>query len=580
MASESTRLTFLAAALAASIRVGGAAPIEVGATPTFTKDVAPILFANCVRCHREGGSASSIPLESYEAALRKSKELRDMVSRREMPPWPADSAHSLKFSNDPRLSQADIDTLVGWVDGGSPRGNDADLVAPPHFNGGWLNPSGRAPDAVVTLPKYTVAANGTIPYIQRLIKVPYKDDRWIAALQVRAGNPLLLHHMGITEVELPKGMTPETMDAFDAVARQIGAPSGQLQIQTPAVTDSADPGAYDMLAVYTPGTTFETYGEGNGKLLKGGGNYYLNFNIHYTTTGKPETDLTQLALWLQPSPPRHVLYRLPSAVNSIIANGRELLSDDPGTKAEGTAYALPPITVNQEHYELIGVSAYQRAITLYQLQPHAHVRATDFSYVAVYPDGRELSVLSVPHYSYHFQLAYELAAPLNLPAGSKMIVTAHYDNSPRNEHLQHLGSNEAARKCGPENVAFFAAQNQSWDEMFSPLMQYSVDAESQRSLPLVSAVGCLVKDRAGGWILSHGSRALATREQGTSRTELDTTSRRMLGSERYQLIGVDVFTPTNVGNARVAVKGVLISTPGGRRINVTSLQSLAADCPH
>ena len=105
------------------------------------------------------------------------------------------------------------------------------------------------------------------------------------------------------------------------------------------VADPTNPGAYDMLGVSTPGTTFETYGERNGKLLKGSKNVYLNFNVHHRPRGdRPETD----ALWFRPTPPEHVLYRAPTGVASILADGRELLADDPGAKAEGTPYAIPP----------------------------------------------------------------------------------------------------------------------------------------------------------------------------------------------------------------------------------------------
>lgn len=576
----------LAVALTLAVRHVAAAPAAVetpttriDSPPTFTKAVAPILFKNCVRCHRTDGAAANVPLVSYDAVRRKVKELRDLVARRRMPPWPADSAHSLPFRNDPRLSQEDIDTLVAWADAGAPMGNDSDLIPAPEFSGGWLHPAGRAPDAVISLPQFTVIPNGTIPYIQRLIKVPYARDRWISALQVRAGNPELLHHMGITEVELPDGVTPEMLEGFDEYARQVGAPSGRLQIQHPAVVDASNPGAHDMLAVYTPGTTFETYGEGNGKLLKGGKNLYINFNVHYTTTGTQETDRTQLALWFAHSAPKNVLYRLPFAVDSMIVNGRQLLYDDSGTKAEGTNFALPPIPANDDHYEVVGVSAYREAITIYQLQPHAHVRAKDFKYVAVYPDGKELTLLSVPDYSYHFQLAYELATPLTLPAGSKLIVTGHYDNSIRNEQLKHLGSNEAARKCGPENVAYFGRQNQSWDEMFSPLAQYSIAESAGSGLRLVSAVGCLVRSgAAAGWILSRAGKVFATAGQGSSSTEIAAASGLPLGTGSYRLIGVEEFDPLNILNSKVVVKGVMIPAPGRPRINVTSLQATSSSC--
>jgi hypothetical protein len=333
-----------------------------------------------------------------------------------------------------------------------------------------------------------------------------------------------------------------------------------------------------MLGVYTPGTTFESYGDGNGKLLKGGKNMYINFNIHYTTTGREEIDRSQIGLWFEPKPPKHLLYRVPVAVSSIIANGRELLSDDPGTKAEGTPYALPPIPANGSGYELIGMSAYRDPITIYQLQPHAHVRATDFKYVVVYPDGRELPILTVPHYSYHFQLAYKLATPLALPAGSKLIVTGHYDNSSKNEQLQHLGTNEAARKCGPENVAYFGRQNQSWDEMFTPLIQYSVDEKQAERLKLVSVVGCPVHGRSGGWNLEHGSAAMPTDQQGTSSTELSANRKIPLGSGHYVLLGTDAFRPQKLAGSKVVVKGVLIPAEHDPRINVTSMQPTAMSC--
>jgi hypothetical protein len=521
-----------------------------------------------------------VPLVSFTAVKLKARELKDKVQRREMPPWPADASQSLPFQNDPRLSQLDIDTLVHWVNAGAPKGDDADLPPVPIFATGWLHPGGRPPDTVVSLPEFTVRANGTIPYIQQLIKVPYADDKWISALQVRAGNPVLLHHMGITEVALPDGMTPEMLASMDAVASEIGAPSGKLKIQKVVVTDPENPGAHDMLGVYTPGTTFESYGDGNGKLLKAGNNMYINFNIHYTTTGREETDRSEMALWFEPTPPKHVLYRIPAGVNSIIANGRELLTDDPGTKAEGTAYALPPIPANAAGYELIGMTAYRVPITIYQLQPHAHVRAVDFKYIVVYPDGREVSILSVPNYSYHFQLAYALATPLKLPAGSKLVVTGHYDNSAKNGHLQHLGTNDAARKCGPENVAYFGQQNQSWDEMFTPLIQYSVDEKQAERLALVSAVGCLVHSPGGGWNLEHGSRPMPTERQGTSSTELSTNQEIPLDTENYQLVGADVFRPLRFGGVKVVVKGVLIPTAHDSRINVTSMQPTPLSCPN
>ena len=95
-------------------------------TPTFSKDVAPIVFNNCATCHR-AGEVAPMTLTSYDDVRPWAKVIKSKVVSREMPPWGADPAHSLKMRNDRSLTQAQIDTIVAWVDGGAPKGSDADL---------------------------------------------------------------------------------------------------------------------------------------------------------------------------------------------------------------------------------------------------------------------------------------------------------------------------------------------------------------------------------------------------------------------------------------------------------------------
>ena len=550
------------------------ASASIGAAPTFTKDVAPILVKHCANCHDS--------LLSYGAARSAAQVIKQQVRTRAMPPWPADPAHSLKFRNDARLSERDIATLVAWVDAGTPKGNDRDLAPAPDLTGQWLSPDGRAPDAVISLPAIHVEATGEVPYIQQLIKVPVAADKWIVAMQLLPGNRKLLHHMGITEVALPDGMGPAQVNEFAAIARKYGIPDGSAASIRPAVEDPTNAGTYDMLGVYTPGSTFEGFTDDSGKLLKGGNNYYINFNIHYTTTGEPESDRSQLGLWFSSTPPGHQLIRAPVAIDTIIAAGRELLTDAPGTKAEGTRVAIPPIPAYTQSYEVSGISAYTQPVTLYQLQPHAHMRAEDFTYVVVYPDGREQVLLTVPTYDFHWQLAYQLDQPLTLPPGSKLIVTAHYDNSQKH-YDERIKADDSAGNCGPQNVVYFRRQNQSWDEMFSPLAQYAVSAAGpanpdRDTAHIVRVVGCLKQDRSQQWLLTRAGEAVVTNTQATSTAELKAAAASPVGVETLELLGVDVFKPGDHSGQKVAVKGVLIPQAGKRRVNVTSLQTLAAAC--
>ncbi len=568
--------------------------------PTFNKDVAPILFAHCTNCHRPGEIASTLPLLSYDNARSEAESIKEKVVRREMPPWPADPTKSMKFRNDPRLSQQEIDTLVAWVNAGTPKGNDADLPSLPTILQGWLHPKSLAPDAIIQLPVFHLPATGEVPYVRYLSKVPFPADKWVVALQVLPSNRGLVHHMAITEVALPSGITPADLDERAKIARQLGLPTGSSGMQ-PAVVDPANENEPDMLGVYTPGTTFEAYGDDSAKLVKGGENMYLNFNIHYQTTGKPETDQPKIAFWFRADPPKRQIFRVPASGETILAEGKELLTDTPGQKAEGTAVFIPPIPPNAENYEIVGVTAYTEPVTIYQLQPHAHLRGKDFNYAVVYPDGHEVNVLSVPKYDFHWQLAYELDQPLELPAGSKLVVTAHYDNSMKNEHLQHhhhvpdATGNSEPNHFGTDKEVYFRELNQSWDEMFTPFIQYSIHTRNSvttvaqdikqpeehgepSALRIVEVVGCLEQGLSGTWMLSNAGEPVQSETQPTSMAAVSAAATRPLGNQQEKLIGLDAFNPSSRKGQKTVVKGVLIEDAGGTRLNVTSLQTVADKC--
>jgi hypothetical protein len=314
-----------------------------------------------------------------------------------------------------------------------------------------------------------------------------------------------------------------------------------------------------------------------------------------------------LAFWFQPEPPKHQLFRVPASGETIIADGRELLTDTPGKKAEGTDVVIPPIPPFAENYEVIGITAYTEPVTIYQFQPHAHLRGKDFKYAIVYPDGREETVLSVPKYDFHWQLAYELDIPLKLPAGSKLVVTAHYNNSLKNDRLlHHHDPYDPAHNPGPEKEVYFREENQSWDEMFTPFIQYSIDSQDltkptktshpqhsesektsvgqqeeqreQNVLDIAEVVGCLEQSASRTWMLANASDPIVSKTQATSLTALKAAAAKPLGNQQYQLLGVSVFNPSSQKGQKVAVKGVLIKDAKESRLNVTSLQMVAATC--
>jgi hypothetical protein len=282
---------------------------------------------------------------------------------------------------------------------------------------------------------------------------------------------------------------------------------------------------------------------------------------------------------------------------TIIANQRELLTDDPGTKAEGTDVAIPPISPGEERYALIGVTALLNPMTIYALQPHAHLRGKRFRYTVFLPDGREQTLLSVPQYDFHWQLRYELKQPLLLPAGSKLVMTGEYDNSPRNAHLLAAAAQDPSGRCGPDKIVHFRDQNQTWDEMFSPIVEYALarpadrlrqtgegdsvhpaGAVRGREVRLVATAGCLAQGAGGSWLLTRVGRLESTTVQATSTAERSALAKLPSGNLSVRLIGERPFNPAARAGQRVAVKGALIKDTEGMRLNVTSLQAVGQDC--
>ena len=552
---------------------------SVAAAVTYSGEVRAILERHCVGCHH-GAAGTSVALATFEEARQHGAQMLAAIDNGSMPPWPVDTARSARMRNDPRLSAAESEALRHWVNAGMPPGESSAQSA---RSSEWTDVLQRAPDEVVSLPAISVPASGEIPYVRMLIKVPLDTDRWIAALQPLPGDPAVVHHMGIAEVSLPAGIGPAQVQQLQEVAAKLGLRGRSLVEATPAVADPTSIGTYDMLAAYTPGDGFESYPPGTGKLLRGGGNYYINFNIHYTTTGTATTDTSRIGLWFLKAPPQRQLIRTPVPGHTLIAEGRELFPDDPGSKAEGTDVAIPPIPPNANNYELIGVTAFERPVTLYSFQPHAHLRGKDFLYEVVYPDGRTRTLLSIPHYDYHMQLHYELAEPVDLPAGAKLVVTAHYDNSPANKSLREMAAKDLSGRCGPDKYAFFRSQNQTWDEMFSPLVQYGVrlqnkrDADRRAALPLVVVEGCLIADDGPRWYLRRANTAQPTQTAAVSRAEFAAATPTS-GAASYLLIGASPFRPNSKVAQHVLVKGVRISQRPIDAINVTAVQDLGSAC--
>lgn len=440
---------------------------------TFTKDVAPIILNKCANCHR-AGEVAPMPLTSYQEVRPWSKAIREEVVERTMPPWFADPHTStLKFSNDRLLSKAEIDTIVAWVDAGAPKGNDKDLPPMPKYTPGWTF---GEPDLIVEMPvDFEVPAEGELPMQNFYVPVPFKEERWVEAVELRPGNPAVVHHSIANVVNLPEGTK-----VVGGKAVRDGSSSGQLNSQSARETGGLSEGGAGSREVFlsqdafsragafklvgqAPGKGFERHHAGTAKRILPG--MYFQFNMHYQPSGRAEKDRSRLGLWFAKKPVTHEVLTKGVSDRIFIA-GKELgetrMVNGKEVKVRGKIPNIPP---HVDNWEIGGEVLIKEPITLYAFAPHMHLRGKDIKYTLIWPDGRQQVLLNVPKFDFNWQLHYELAEPLKIPAGSKITSLAHYDNSIKNRY-----------NPAPQKEVFWSEQ--SWDEMFIPWFEYTVDSKN------------------------------------------------------------------------------------------------------
>jgi hypothetical protein len=443
--------------IAAMALVMGAAPTAFAqapagaATPTFNKDIAPILYANCTTCHR-AGEIAPMSLLTYKEARPWARAMATQVTNGTMPPWHADPAHG-KFSNERRLTDEQKSTIVRWASGGAPEGIPADLPPPPPYVEGWRL---GQPDVVLSMQEdYPIPATGTIPYVYFEVPANFPEDRWIQSWELRPGNRAVVHHVIVYARPPQSAAAPQARPAdpnaprplplltfaegMDIPAGQTGGrplPEGQRPPAFP--NDRPRPRTLgNSIGGYVPGNSTRVFPEGTAMRLPAG--WSLMFQMHYTTTGETTSDRTRLGLTFAKQPPK------------IALSGSALVN--------GSLHIPPGATDHRVDAEV----TINRDIMLYSMTPHTHVRGKRWTYEVIYPDNRRETILSVPNYDFEWQHEYVFQEPLRLPGGTKLHATAWYDNS-------------KANKANPDPTKDVWWGDQTWEEMMFTGLTFSVVA--------------------------------------------------------------------------------------------------------
>jgi len=386
------------------------------AAPTFSKDVAPIVYGNCVGCHRPG-EAAPMSLLTYADARPWARAMSRRVAEGSMPPWHADAAAGT-FENERRLTSQEKEVIRLWADNGAPEGNPSDLPAAPAFADGW---SIGTPDVVLQMAEdYPVAATGTIQYEYFTVPTNFTDAKWLQAIEVRPGNRALVHHV-LVYYQAPAGVS-----AIAGVL-DLNLQDNRLPPSTPGVrARQRGVGPRQLIATYAPGTAPQVFPRGTAMRLAPGG--VIEFQMHYTANGTAGTDRSKVGMIFAKEPPS---------------------TEIRASQFMNTQFTIPPGAAD---YRVDTEVGFLQEATLWGLFPHTHVRGKRWNYVLALPDGTMKPLLAVPKYDFHWQTYYMFKEPVQIPKGARILSSAWYDNS-------------VANRSNPDPAVAVRWGDQTWEEM-------------------------------------------------------------------------------------------------------------------
>jgi hypothetical protein len=408
-------------------------------TPNYSEDVAPIIYNNCSSCHHSEGIAP-FSLMSYTDAVNYSSLIEHAVEDRTMPPWPIDSI-DVGFVHARTLTDVQIETIVNWVAGGTPEGDENLAPAVPTFSG---KSALSQYDLQVKGPLYRSKAEHGDDYVCFTVATSLATDQWIEAIEVIPGNPEIVHHC---LVFIDEDLSYST----DTTSGQCGGPDeGEI-----------------LVGEYVPGSTPIIYpNDGKtkfGVMLKAGAQLILA--MHYPKGSQGMLDSTKVNFHF---------YDDTTGIRSVVAtpiiHSANFCIDSGAVHTEEAQFP-------QQNWIDIGFEIPK--ISVFAYFPHMHLLGEEISAWAITPTNDTISLGSISHWDFEWQGFYVYKKLKVLPAGSVIYGRATYHNT--EEHYLHHSNGideiHIKKVCEGPNTT---------DEMFLIYFQYLNYVEGDENLDIDS----------------------------------------------------------------------------------------------
>ena len=354
--------------------------------PTFTKDIAPILFQNCTTCHRPG-EVAPFALTNYKEAKKHARQIADVTSDKIMPPWKPEAGHG-DFLGERRLPEPQIRLIDQWAKAGAPEGDPAALPPLPKFTEGWML---GEPDLVVKIPEaYTLRAEGRDVFRCFVVPLNLDEDKYVTAVDFKPGNPKIVHH---ALLYLDATGTARSLDAKDAEPGYPGA-GGPGFLPT------------GSLGGWSPGYTPRHLPEGVGRLVRKGSDLVIQEHLH--PSGKQEVEQSSIGLYFSKKPTDKLTNAFPKVSRPL---------------------DIPP---GEKNYVIDDTFDVPVDVTLVGIIPHAHLLCKEIKVDANFADGSTRPLIWIKDWDWGWQDQYWYRESVRIPRGTKISLHYVYDNSADN----------------------------------------------------------------------------------------------------------------------------------------------------
>jgi Flp pilus assembly protein TadD/mono/diheme cytochrome c family protein len=370
---------------------------SISANPTWSHDIAPVLYKNCATCHHPGG-AGPFSVLTYADARRWGPQILTVTQSRFMPPWLPEPGYG-DFADERRLTDRERDLIKQWVIGGMPQGDPSIAPPPPQFDQTWQ--LGK-PDLILKIARpYTLPAAGTDFFRNFILPYPLKQTHYIRAMEIRPGAAQVVHHANliVDPTASLRGQHPTDW--------QDGIPGMDLRVDA---GNSFDPDSHFLF--WKPDTPALIEPDGMPWRLDPGNDLILN--IHLKPSGKPETIDAELGLYFTPDPPAKQPMLL------------QLDRDD--------ALNIPP---GDRNFVVEDSLALPVDVLVFGVYPHTHYLGRDLEGWAILPNGEKKWMIWIRDWDIDRQAVYRYNTPVLLPKGTVLHMRYTFDNSAANEHNPH-----------------------------------------------------------------------------------------------------------------------------------------------